>query len=262
MQTQTIEEHVDLTGKTAIVTGGASGIGQAIAVALADCGAAVMIADRDLNAAYETVDIIRSRGGVAQGMDVGLWGERDAEVVADATMQYFGSLDILVNCPPEFSFSPRLPETRQLWRQTLRQQVSGISHYSHAAGEEMIEGGRGGRIINLASIDMVRPPARLGKPDSPEESVAVLSKKLAMEFGPHGITVNAIASGLVKRPGSEMQEAGLFTAAGGSRDEMTRPMPEQAPDGQVGGAEEIATVVLFLVSPAGKDVTGNLVVVG
>src|SRR5574340_1238409 len=119
MNTQTIEENIDLTGKTAIVAGGAAGIGQVIATTLAEYGAAVMIADRDLDTAYETVNAIRSKGGQALAVELDQSDETDADVAVETTVKCFASLDILVNAASQFSFSPALAEIDELWRRTL-----------------------------------------------------------------------------------------------------------------------------------------------
>ncbi len=262
MNTQTIEEHVDLTGKTAIITGGATGIGQAIAMALAEYGAAVMIADNDLDTAYETVNAIRSKGGLALAIDVDMGNQEDAEIAIEATVKCFGGLDILVNAASQFSFSPALAEIEPLWHRTLISHVKGVARFCQAAAEEMIERGHGGRIINIASPDAMRPAPGPDIYDPGEMSVALLSKRLAEEFAPNGITVNALAPSLVQRADGQMQAVGLFRAAGGSPQEALRPSsPEHSP-GQVVGGDEVATVVLFLVSPAGENITGNLVSIG
>lgn len=257
MNTQTIEEQVDLTGKTAIVTGGATGIGRAVAIALADCGAAVMIGDNDLDGAYDTVDEIKSRGGRAQAIRVDLSSQEDAEILADATVKCFGSVDILVNGTAAFSFSKTLTEIESLWRETLKSHLKGLSYYCRAAAEEMIEGGREGRIINMASVYAMRPPA---DSQTRVNSVAAFSKKLSEELAPHGITVNALAPSLVQRLGTPEEATSPFPTTRGSAD-GSRKWVDANPNG-MGTADEIATIVLFLVSPPGRQVTGNLVVVG
>jgi 2-deoxy-D-gluconate 3-dehydrogenase len=262
MNTQTIEESIDLTGKTAIVTGGAVGIGQVIATTLAEFGAAVMIADSDLDTAYETVNAIRSKGGQALAIDVDLSNEEDAEIAVESTVKCFGGLDILVNAASQFSFSPALTEINQLWRRTLISHVNGIGRFCRAAAEEMIEQGHGGQIINIASVDAMRPAPGSEMQDSGGTSVALLSKRLAVELAPNGITVNALAPSLVQRPDGQMQAVSLFRAAGGSAYEASHPASPEHSSGEATGGDEIATVVLFLLSPAAKNITGNLVSIG
>ncbi len=262
METQTIEEHVDLTGKTAIVTGGAVGIGQAIAMALAEYGAAVMIADSNLDTAEETVNTIRSKGGLALAIGVDLSDEEDAELAVETAVTCFGGLDILVNAASQFSFSPALSEIEPLWHRALVSHVKGVARFCQAAAEEMIEQGHGGRILNIASPDAMRPPVGPEVYDSGETSIALLTKRLARELAPNGVTVNALAPSLVQRADGQMQAVGMFRSAGGAPQEASYPkMPEHALGQDVGG-DEVATVVLFLVSPAGDNITGNLVSIG
>jgi 2-deoxy-D-gluconate 3-dehydrogenase len=262
MNTQTIEENIDLTGKTAIVTGGAVGIGHVIATTLAGFGAAVMIADSDLDTAYETVNEIRVKGGQALAIDIELSNEEDAEIAVESTVKCFGGLDILVNTASQFSFSPALTEIDHLWRRTLISHVKGVARFCQAAAEEMIEEGHGGRIINIASVDAMRPAPGSEMHDPGETSVALLSKRLAVELAPNGITVNALAPSLVQRPDGQMQAVSPYRAAGGSSYQASQPAAPEHSSGQVAGGEDIATVVLFLVSPAAKNITGNLVSIG
>jgi NAD(P)-dependent dehydrogenase (short-subunit alcohol dehydrogenase family) len=261
MNTQTIEDQVDLTGKAAIVTGGAGGIGQVIAIALAEYGAAVMIVDRDRDTANETASIIREKGGQALAIGTDL-DEHDADVVVETTVKCFGRLDILVNAASEFSFSPLLAEIDGLWARTLRSHVDRVARYCQAAAEEMFEQGHGGRIINIASMDAMRPATPRDGGDPGKMSIAFLSKKLAVELAPNGITVNALAPSIVQRPDGRLQAVNLYrTAKGAPQNPSSSQLPGSPPQ-QDSGAEDVATVVLFLVSPSGAQVTGNLVSMG
>ncbi len=255
MHTQKIDERVDLTGKTAIVAGGATRIGQAVAIALAEYGAAVMIADDNLEAAYETVDLIAAKDGIAQAFHVDFTNSQDAEKLTDATVKCFGSVDILVNTATAFSTFPSLPDVTSLWNGTSKSSVKGMWAYCRAAAEEMMEGGRGGQIVTILSPEVLQSNPGFAS------GITVLSKTLANELAPHGITLNLIATSLVFTPRTLMQPANEMQAARGGNENLSREITSP-PVQPAATADDLATVVLFLVSPAGKQVTGNLVTVG
>ncbi len=260
MDTQSIEELVDLTGKVAVVTGGAAGIGQMVAFQLAAAGAAVMIADSNFGAAEQAVAEIKERGGYAEAISADACSEKDARRVVWITEEKLGALDILVNASATFSFSPALPRIEELWGKVLSVHVKGVYFYGDAAARSMQASG-GGRIVNIASMDAMRPAARPVSDDVTESSVAIVSKALSIKYGPYGINVNALAPGLVKTPGAQMQMASLSNSAGWRITQpSSRTQDGPVPDG-TGAADEILTAVLFLVSDAAQDVTGNLVVV-
>ncbi len=255
MHTQKIDERVDLTGKTAIVAGGATRIGQAVAIALADYGAAVMIADDNLEAAYETVDSIAARGGVAQAFQVNFSNPQDADKLTDAAIKCFGSVDILVNTASAFSAFPSLPEIATLWHGTSKASLKGMWSYCQAAAEEMIEGGRGGQIVTILSPEVLQSSPGFAN------GIAGMSKKLADDLAPHAITLNLSASSLVFTPSAKMQAVSEIQAARGGDEHLARETTPPAAQ-PAGTADDLATIVLFLVSPAGAKVTGNLVTVG
>ncbi len=262
MDTQTIEELVDLTGKAAVVIGGATGIGHMIACALAKSGAAVMIADGNLEAAERAVEEISARGGYAEAMVVDACSDEDALRLAHTTVDRLGSLDILVNTAATFSFSPVLTNVQGLWSKVLSSHVKGVYYYCNAAAREMIRHGGGGRIVNIASLEAMRPPEHPKSDDVTESSVAIISKALAIEFGPYGINVNALAPRPVEQPVVAVRMASLPNVTNRSLEEMAQePQPRLTVD-QIQGADELVTAVLFLTSDAAADVTGNLVTVG
>lgn len=260
MDTQSIEELVDLTGKVAIVTGGAAGIGQRVAFQFAAAGAAVVIADGNLEAAEQAVAEIRERGGYAQAIGADACSAQDARRVVWMTEERLGALDILVNASATFSFSPALPRIEELWSRVLSVHVKGVYYYGDAAAQSMKASG-GGRIVNIASMDAMRPAARSTSDDVTESSVAIVSKALSIHYGPYGINVNALAPGIVQTPAAQMQMASLSKSTGRLVDKLESSAQDRPVIHRNGGTDEILTAVLFLVSDAAKDVTGNLVVV-
>jgi len=244
----------DLSGKAAIVTGGAVGIGQGIAFRLAEAGAAVMISDVNAEAATVTVNQMRSRGWKAEAIKADAASVADARKVTQATAETFGSLDILVNNAGIFPVSPALEISEQLWDKVLAVNLKGVFFYSQAAAARMIETRREGRIINIASIDSLHPSGQLAHYDASKGGVHMVTKSLALELAPHHITVNAIAPGVIQTPGAKVVMSGT---PGMSADAFTSRIPL----GRMGEPDDIAKVALFLASAAADYMTGSLIVV-
>jgi 2-dehydro-3-deoxy-D-gluconate 5-dehydrogenase len=259
----TIPQLFDLTGQVAIVTGAALGIGQAIAYRLAEAGAAVVIADINLEAAQATVERIASRGGKALAIRADAASVADAHAVAKAAVDTFDRLHILVNNAGIYPLAPALQVTEAQWDRVLDINLKGALFYAQAAAKQMIAVGHGGRIVNIASVDGLHPTGQLTHYDASKGGLIMLTKSLAQELGPHRIAVNAVAPGGINTPGTAV----TYPAA------LQQPAPE-APEpvagddflrrilmGRMGEPDEIATVVLFLLSRAASYMTGSLVVV-
>jgi len=261
MTPQSIAEIFDLKGKAAIVTGGAMGIGEAIALQLAEAGASVMIADISLEAANKVVDQIKSRGGKAEAIYADAGSASDARKVAQATVDTFGRLDILVNNAGIYPFSPALETTEALWDKVLGINLKGVFFFAQAAAQQMIKVGHGGKIINIASIDALHPTGNLVHYDASKGGVVMVTKSLALEFGPHKINVNAIAPGSIQTPGGQAQSAAILKATSMPSEELMKAFTARIPLRRTGEPADIAKVVLFLASSASDYMTGSLVVV-
>jgi 2-deoxy-D-gluconate 3-dehydrogenase len=261
MTNSNIAQLFDLKGKSAIVTGGALGIGQAIALRLAEAGAAITIADVNLNAANATVEQIKVQGGKVQAVQADTASVADAKRVVDMTLTAFGSIDILVNNAGIFPFSPATQTTEALWDQVLDVNLKGAFFYSQAAAQKMIAAGRGGKIIMIASIDSLHPTGNLAHYDASKGGMLMLTKALAVEFGRNKINVNAIAPGGIQTPGGESQAATILKATGMTPEQMIKGFVSRIPLGHMGEPDDIAKVVLFLASAAADYMTGSLMVV-
>ncbi len=262
MTTQRIAEIFDLTGKVAIVTGGAMGIGEGITLRLAEAGAAVMIADINLEAANKVVDKIKTLGGKAEAIFADASSVDDARKVAQATVDTFGRLDILVNNAGIYPFSPALETSEALWDKVLGINLKGVFFYAQAAAQQMIKAGHGGKIVNIASIDALHPSGRgLAHYEASKGGVVMVTKALALDLGPQKINVNAIAPGGIQTPGGEAQSAPILKSTGMSAEELTKVFTARIPLGRMGEPDDIAKAVLFLASAASDYMTGSLVVV-
>ncbi len=253
MAAQTIAQLFDLTGKGAIVTGGAIGIGQGIAFRLAEAGAQVMIADLNLEAARQCAQQIKDRGGKAQAVRADARLASDAARVVQATVEAFGSLDILVNNAGIYPRSPALEISEEQWTGVINTNLNGTFFYSQAAARQMVKAGRGGRIINLASVVAFFAAETASHYAASKAAVVSMTKSLAKEFAPHHILVNAVAPGAILSPGTK---ALMSNPQPGS---ATSQMPEFL--GRWGEPDDIAKMVLVLASGASDFMTGTVVVV-
>jgi 2-deoxy-D-gluconate 3-dehydrogenase len=261
MQSPSITTIFDLHGKTAIVTGGAMGIGQAIATRLAEAGAAVMITDIALDGAEQTAAGIRDNGGKAQAIRADAGSVADATAVVEATVQAFGSVDCLVNNAGIFPFSPALETTEALWDKVLDINLKGPFFYAQAVARQMIAAQHGGTIINIASIDALHPTGHLAHYDASKGGMVMLTKALAQEFGAYQIRVNAIAPGGIATPGAAALNPAATTMTSEQRDALTQAFLARIPLGRMGVPNDIANVALFLASEAASYLTGSLLVV-
>ncbi len=254
MSYRSIAQLFDLSGKGAIVTGGAMGIGQGIAFRLSEAGSAVMVADVSLEAANSTAEEINSRGGKALAIraDVGLLA--DAEKVVEVTVEAFGSLDILVNNAGITTIPPMtaLQLTEDAWDRLFDINLKGMFFYSKAAARQMIHVGRGGRIVNISSVSALRPTPGMAQYNASKGGVVSLTQSLALEFAPYNILVNVIAPGNITTP-----QGKAYIKAGGNAGTNLSDVPL----GRWGKPDDIAKAALFLASEASDYMTGSLIVV-
>src|SRR5262249_31384676 len=160
-------QRLDLTGKVALVTGGARGIGQAIAIRLAQMGAAVMLADRADGAAQEAARTTAGSGGRAAATRADVAQPDDAREMVWCTVETFGRIDILVNNAGIYPFAAALHATEEHWDRVLDVNLKGAFFAAQAAAQQMVAEGHGGRIVNIASVGALRPTGRLAPYGAP-----------------------------------------------------------------------------------------------
>jgi len=247
-------DKFQVPGRVAFVTGGGRGIGLACAEALAEAGAAVIIADSDAGAAEAGRDALKAKGFSAEiaVMDVTKPGEVTA--AADAAVARHGRVDILVNnAGIARSETPAETVADEHWLNVIDVNLNGVFWCCRAFGRHMLEK-RSGAIVNMGSMSgfIVNKPQEQSYYNASKAGVHHLTKSLAAEWGARGVRVNAVAPTYINTP---------LNAFVKSKPEMYGAWIGGTPMGRLGEVEEIASVVLFLASDAASLMTGSVVVV-
>jgi NAD(P)-dependent dehydrogenase (short-subunit alcohol dehydrogenase family) len=236
-----------LEGKVAVVTGGGSGIGRATCTEFVKEGAAVVVVDRNAAAAETVAKELEARGGRA----VAFVGDVAEAAVGDgmvaAAVRTFGGIDVLVNNAAAVLQRSVVEMTDDEWDQMIKVDLYGPFYGARAAARQMIAQGRGGRILTTSSIMARQSRTLQGAYSAAKAGVIGLSRSLAIELGPHGITVNCVLPGHIRTPLTEP----MFTPA------VARAFEERIPLGKLGEAEWIARVFVFLASDDGRYITGQ-----
>jgi len=243
-----------LDGKLAVVTGGARGIGRAIAEALSANGARVIIVDIDAEGADATAAAIRS----ATGDCVAHEGDVSSVDQMAALAAEIGPLDILVNNAGINTHSDRVPiheYSVEDWRRIVQVDLDGVFAVSRAFVPGML--GAGGRIVNISSIAGIVPLRLQSAFVAAKAGVINLTKSMALELGPQGVLVNAVAPGSTLTDGTRA----LFYGEGGAYTEDAESLLSHIPLRRPGTVEEVAHAVLFLVAPESSYINGAVLTV-
>jgi 2-deoxy-D-gluconate 3-dehydrogenase len=237
-------------GKVALVTGSGTGIGAAIALGLAAAGADVVCHNKD-DAAPATVEEVKRLGRRSFGLRADLADRSSHQELVAQTVSQFGRVDILVNNAGLIRRAPAVEYTDDDWDLLLAVNLSAVFRLSRLAGKLMLEQG-GGRIVNIASLLAFQGGILVPAYAASKGGVAQLTKALANEWAPRGVTVNAIAPGYIATDN---------TAALRADADRSRQILERIPAGRWGEASDIAGAALFLCSEASRYVNGHVLVV-
>jgi len=245
------KEMFDLSGKVAIVTGGSRGIGEAIALALSEFGASVVLSSRKIEGLNAVREKIEERGGVAHCIHAHMGKLESLQAVVDGTIERFGTVDILVNnAATNPIFGPLMDADPGAWDKIMDVNLKGIFFLTKAVAIVMGEKGKGS-IINISSEAAVKPTPFLGVYSVSKAGLDMVTKAFALELGGQGIRVNGIAPGLVKTH---------FSQALWANEAIKQVAESQIPRGSMGRPEEIGGIAAFLASDASGFINGVTII--
>ena len=251
MTTRTIQKLFDLTGKTALVTGGSRGLGLQLARALGEAGAKVMLSSRKADELEKAVAELHSAGIDAQYIAANCAGETDIARLADETLARLGTVDILVNNAGASWGAPAEDHPLEAWDKVMNLNIRGYFILSQIIAKKCMIPKHSGRIINIASI--------AGLNGNPKEMTTIayntskgaavnFTKTLAAEWGKYNINVNAICPGFFPTK----MTYGLLNNLGGA-DKMAESVPLQ----RLGDDEDLKGICVLFATDAGKHITGQ-----
>lgn len=245
-------DRFKLTGKLAVVTGGAQGIGLACVEALAEAGAQVVIADLASPRQQQAKDAMAELGFSVTALTMDVTDSEAVEAVAETVERDFGAIDVLVNCAGIGMPSPGAESVSdELWRRHMQVNLDGTFYCCRSFGKRMLAKGRGA-IVNIGSMSgvIVNKPQPQSYYNASKAAVHHLTRSLAAEWAARGVRVNAVAPTYIETPMTR-QAAGNAT--------MLETWLEMTPMHRMGQPAEIASVVLFLASDAASLLTGSVV---
>jgi 2-dehydro-3-deoxy-D-gluconate 5-dehydrogenase len=254
-----IGQLLSLDGRTALVTGAATGIGEGIARVLAAAGATVTVGDIDLDGARR---VAREIGGTAMHLDV------TDPTSADGVVAAIDGLDIVINNAGTYREAGSiLDQSHASWQRSIDVNLAGLFNCSKPAAAAMVARGVGGAIVNIASVDAILPCLGTGY-DSAKAAAIQFTRSLAVDLAPHQIRVNGVAPGNIPVPTLRKIHSGELpplwpspSAVTGLMGPMMRQRTANIPLGRTGTPDDIAHAVLFLCSAAASYVTGHTIVV-
>jgi len=242
---------LDLTGKVAVVVGGTAGIGRALALGLAEAGADVVATARTRETVDATAAEIEARGRRTIRVTADVTERASLEAARDAALAALGRIDVLVNCAGRIKRTPVLELSEQEWSGILETNLTGTLRSCQVFGRPMIERGYG-RIVNIASLNSFVSFLEVAAYAASKAGVAGLTRSLAVEWGPKGVVVNAIAPGVFRTA----LNANLLDGT-----ERGKELRMRTPLKRFGQVEELIGACIFLASDAASFVNGQVIAV-
>lgn len=251
----TIKELFDLTGKTALITGGSRGLGLQLAEALGEQAAKLVISSRKQHELDEAIEHLKQRGIDAIAIAADLGQEQAPQTLAAASLKHLGHVDILINNAGATWGAPAEDHPLEAWDKVMNLNIRSIFQLSQVIGKESMIPRHYGRIVNIASIAGLGGNGASSMQtiayNTSKAAVINFTRTLAGEWGQYGITVNAIAPGFFP---SKMTK-GLLEKLGAEE------MAQRAPLRRLGDDEDLKGAVLLFSSNAGKHITGQTLAV-
>jgi meso-butanediol dehydrogenase/(S,S)-butanediol dehydrogenase/diacetyl reductase len=245
--------------RCAVVTGAATGIGRATALAFARDGYAVALVGRRAAPLEQLADELRQSGGDAIAFSADVASPEEIAAAIDATVERFGGIDALVNNAGVGESGPLLEESLEQWNETLRINLTGAFLTTKLALPHLIE--RRGAVVNVASVNGILAGPGWTSYCVSKAGLIMLAKCVAGDYGRQGIRANSVCPGWVRTPMGDHDMDEVAKAHGTDREGAYARAHKQHPLGRPGEAEEIADVIAFLASPAAAYVTGATVIV-
>jgi NAD(P)-dependent dehydrogenase (short-subunit alcohol dehydrogenase family) len=244
-------DWLGLKGRTCVITGAAGGIGSGIARAAVAVGASVVLLDRDGAGCEDVAAKLRAEGGEALALECDTADEKSVAAAAAEARRHAGRIDVLVNNAGFLRPGPIAEISRADWDAMLGVNLTGYLLCAQAFGKAMIEAGRGS-LVHVASIAASHAQPRSGAYSASKAGVVILSRQLAVEWGPSGVRSNVVSPGLIRTPLSES----FYQAPG-----ITEQRSAMVASRRIGRPDDIADVVLFLASDRASYVNGAEIIV-